>query len=271
MAVARRAGWLPALAIIVAALIAGAQAPASARSSVASAPQLRNWLEFGLDPQRSDATELSTGITAANVGHLHLLTVALPGTVDNSAIYLHRRWCRRSCTTWRCVTTDLRHHGRDRRRQRPDPVDVHAARRSAPGGAARRSPPPARSPTRRLVRVRRLAQRPRPQAVARQRTRSNRAGRCGSPRRRGPRSSTASLNIAGRYLLGEHRRLHRRHSPLRRPCRDDPTHRRSGSRTSSTRSAPTATRSSIRRAARRATRRSSRAAARSWSRAGSAC
>ena len=38
LAVARRAGWLPALAIIVAALVAGAQAPASARSSVASAP-----------------------------------------------------------------------------------------------------------------------------------------------------------------------------------------------------------------------------------------
>jgi outer membrane protein assembly factor BamB len=90
LAVARRAGWLPALAIIVAALIAGAQAPASARSSVASAPQLRNWLEFGLDPQRSDATDLSTGITAANVGHLHLLTVALPGTADNSAIYVHQ-------------------------------------------------------------------------------------------------------------------------------------------------------------------------------------
>ena len=90
MAVARRTGWLPALAIVVAALVAGAQAPASARSSLTSAPQLRNWLEFGLDPQRSDATGRSTGITAANVGRLRLLTVALPGTADNSAIYVHQ-------------------------------------------------------------------------------------------------------------------------------------------------------------------------------------
>jgi outer membrane protein assembly factor BamB len=50
---------------------------------------LQNWPEFGLDPQRSDATNASTGITAANVGHLRRLQVALPGTVDSSPIYLH--------------------------------------------------------------------------------------------------------------------------------------------------------------------------------------
>jgi hypothetical protein len=106
LAVARRASSLLTLAIVVAALIAGAQALASARASVASAPQLNNWLEFGLNPQRSDATDLSTGITAANVGHLHLLTVALPGTADNSAIYVHQALVEGARHDVAVVTTD---------------------------------------------------------------------------------------------------------------------------------------------------------------------
>jgi hypothetical protein len=53
------------------------------------APLLRDWPEFGLSPQRSDATNASTGITAANVAHLHRLRIALPGTVDSSPVYLH--------------------------------------------------------------------------------------------------------------------------------------------------------------------------------------
>ncbi|MGN6373863.1 MAG: outer membrane protein assembly factor BamB family protein [Solirubrobacteraceae bacterium] len=52
-------------------------------------PQLLDWPEFGLNPQRSDASGLSTGITAANVAHLHHVSVTLPGTVDSSPIYLH--------------------------------------------------------------------------------------------------------------------------------------------------------------------------------------
>ncbi len=50
---------------------------------------LQNWPEFGLNPLRSDASNESTDITAANVGHLHHLQIALPGTVDSSPIYLH--------------------------------------------------------------------------------------------------------------------------------------------------------------------------------------
>ena len=42
-----------------------------------------------MNPQRSDASSLSTGITAANVAHLRRVTVSLPGTVDSSPIYLH--------------------------------------------------------------------------------------------------------------------------------------------------------------------------------------
>jgi outer membrane protein assembly factor BamB len=104
--VARRAIALLTPAIVIAALIAGAQALASPHASVASAPTLRNWLEFGLDPQRSNATDLSTGITAANVGHLHLLTVALPGTADNSAIYLHQALVEGARHDVAVVTTD---------------------------------------------------------------------------------------------------------------------------------------------------------------------
>jgi PQQ enzyme repeat len=49
---------------------------------------LTEWPEFGLDPQRSDATEASTGITAANVGKLRDRHVTFPGTIDSSPIYL---------------------------------------------------------------------------------------------------------------------------------------------------------------------------------------
>jgi hypothetical protein len=64
-------------------------APASIPAVRASSARLLEWPEFGLNPQRSDVSELSTGITAANVAHLRRSTVALGGTVDSSPIYLH--------------------------------------------------------------------------------------------------------------------------------------------------------------------------------------
>ncbi len=60
--------------------------PSASRSAAA---KLRDWPEFGLDPQRSDVSELADGITAANVTHLRSVSVSLPGTVDSSPIYLH--------------------------------------------------------------------------------------------------------------------------------------------------------------------------------------
>jgi hypothetical protein len=60
--------------------------PGPARTTAA---RLLDWPEFGLNPQRSDVSTLSTGITAANIAHLHRITVSLPGTVDSSPIYLH--------------------------------------------------------------------------------------------------------------------------------------------------------------------------------------
>ncbi len=56
----------------------------------ASTGRLLDWPEFGLNPQRSDASSLATGITAANLAHLRRVTVNLPGTVDSSPIYLHQ-------------------------------------------------------------------------------------------------------------------------------------------------------------------------------------
>ena len=50
---------------------------------------LTDWPEFGLNPQRSDATNRPTGITAKNVGKLVDRQVKLPGTIDSSPLYLH--------------------------------------------------------------------------------------------------------------------------------------------------------------------------------------
>jgi hypothetical protein len=55
----------------------------------AASAELLDWPEFGLDPQRSDVSELASGITAADVAHLRHISVSLPGTVDSSPIYLH--------------------------------------------------------------------------------------------------------------------------------------------------------------------------------------
>jgi hypothetical protein len=67
-----------------------ATASAAARGSggEATRAELASWPEFGLDPQRSDATDAATGITAANLGKLRDRRVTLPGTIDSSPIYL---------------------------------------------------------------------------------------------------------------------------------------------------------------------------------------
>jgi hypothetical protein len=66
----------------------GSAATTSASAAPTSGPQLTEWPEFGLDPQRSDATNQPTGVTAANVGQLQRRTVKLAGTIDSSPIYL---------------------------------------------------------------------------------------------------------------------------------------------------------------------------------------
>jgi outer membrane protein assembly factor BamB len=66
-----------------------AAAGAIPASSAVSASHLLDWPEFGLDAARSNTSEASTAINAANVGHLRHASVTLPGTVDSSPIYLH--------------------------------------------------------------------------------------------------------------------------------------------------------------------------------------
>ena len=61
----------------------------AAATPAASTQTLLDWPEFGLNPQRTDVSELASGITAANVAHLHRRTIQLPGTIDSSPIYLH--------------------------------------------------------------------------------------------------------------------------------------------------------------------------------------
>jgi DNA-binding beta-propeller fold protein YncE len=93
-----RLGCLTLVCLLIAAC--GSSAPADVSTPTASvsaipAPahaastRLLDWTEFGLNPQRSDVSELSTGITSANVARLRRQTVHLEGTVDSSPIYLH--------------------------------------------------------------------------------------------------------------------------------------------------------------------------------------
>src|SRR6266513_1180419 len=53
-------------------------------------PGAHDWTRFGWDAGGSNAPPIATGITAANVTTLVRQQVAIDGTVDASAIYLHR-------------------------------------------------------------------------------------------------------------------------------------------------------------------------------------
>jgi hypothetical protein len=91
-------GLASALCLVLAAC--GSTAPSVARTPTVSvtaiptasrsaAAELRDWPEFGLNPQRSNVSELAAAITPANLTHLRRVNVSLPGTVDSSPIYLH--------------------------------------------------------------------------------------------------------------------------------------------------------------------------------------
>jgi hypothetical protein len=85
----RRLACLSLLPLVLAvAHVSGESGPTTRATTQAGAVALTEWPEFGLDPQRSDATEAPTGITAANVGKLRDRRVTLPGTIDSSPIYL---------------------------------------------------------------------------------------------------------------------------------------------------------------------------------------
>jgi len=52
-----------------------------------SATSVQSWPLFGYDTARTNQGPASTGITAANVGHLRHLRIHLDGTVDSSPVY----------------------------------------------------------------------------------------------------------------------------------------------------------------------------------------
>ncbi len=84
----RRLACLSLLPLVLAVVHVRADTVTPAAGSEAGGATLAAWPEFGLDPQRSDATDAATGITAANVGKLRDRRVTLPGTIDSSPIYL---------------------------------------------------------------------------------------------------------------------------------------------------------------------------------------
>ncbi len=90
----------PILAVAATALAVGAcgasttagsppSAPIAPHATAAAAPAAIDWPEFGRTPQRSNASDASTGIGPAELARLQRRRVALPGTVDSSPIYLH--------------------------------------------------------------------------------------------------------------------------------------------------------------------------------------
>jgi outer membrane protein assembly factor BamB len=99
----RRAPSRPAITLALCALLSACGSSAPAEVSAPTAPasaipdtaarasggRLLDWPEFGLDPQRSDASSLATGIAAGSLAHLRRVTVSLPGTVDSSPVYVH--------------------------------------------------------------------------------------------------------------------------------------------------------------------------------------
>ena len=69
-------------ALVLAALVTVCYLPAASGSATA----IQNWPLFGYDTARTNQGPASTGITAANAGHLRHLRVRLDGTVDSSPV-----------------------------------------------------------------------------------------------------------------------------------------------------------------------------------------
>lgn len=65
------------------------QPPRRVSPALGQSTGAHDWTRFGWDVGRSSAPDVATGITAANVTSLTRQQVALDGTVDASAIYLH--------------------------------------------------------------------------------------------------------------------------------------------------------------------------------------
>ncbi|HEX4600391.1 MAG TPA: PQQ-binding-like beta-propeller repeat protein [Gemmatimonadales bacterium] len=76
--------WLLCCAVVGAVALPAARLPLQGRAAPST-----DWTRFGWDAGRSNASTTATGITAMNVGSLRRQQVAIDGTVDASALYLH--------------------------------------------------------------------------------------------------------------------------------------------------------------------------------------
>ena len=65
------------------------ETPTGTRSSRGARPGTADWRRFGWNVSRSNAPKIKVGMTAPNLDSLGLQQVAIDGTVDASAIYLH--------------------------------------------------------------------------------------------------------------------------------------------------------------------------------------
>ena len=212
-----------------------AAAPAGA---AAAAPLLTDWREFDLEPaahrrdRRRDRHHRRQRPPAASPR-----VVALPGTADNSAIYLHGARVGGAVHDVAIVTTT---YGITLA------VDADSGRilwRFTPPGIARLAGQRAdhdREPARpRRLRLRDLPRRPRPQAHARRRPRG--AGLAGADHPGAEDREADRLAEHRRRRPARHdRRLLRRRAALHRPHRRDLRSATAPSSTSSTRSARTA-------------------------------
>ncbi len=102
----RRFSVIVVLSCLLAVPALASLALAARGGAAVTAPRLTSWPEFGLNPQRTDSTNDATGITSANVAHLRMRTVELPGTADNSAIYEHQALIEGARHDAAIVTTD---------------------------------------------------------------------------------------------------------------------------------------------------------------------
>jgi hypothetical protein len=70
-------------------LVATAAGLAALSAPAGSATTGHDWTRYGVNAARTNSTSASTGISGSSLGALRRQQVALPGTVDASAVYVH--------------------------------------------------------------------------------------------------------------------------------------------------------------------------------------
>lgn len=82
-------GWMTRTRRSLARLLATAAVTAGGLALFATSARAADWPQFGLDPERTNASSAPTGIGAQQLKLLRRLSIRLDGTVDSSPIYLH--------------------------------------------------------------------------------------------------------------------------------------------------------------------------------------